>query len=212
MYVRIFIRPKMETYLFPAITVTRNSSFSPRLFVILQFRAEALLLPGFVIISDNDERAEDKTKKKTSKNVPKNSNDLKCFAGQVFVCGLEQWHRKFINEIFALDGRKEERERGQQETIFSKQKKRYNDKPEPLREANITQFLGCPFRPARDRIFPSRMMETCNVIQHACKRQNGERRRRRRNARFLVSRGDDDERNEKYIKFYCFLPFRGTRR
>lgn len=123
MYVRIFIRPKMETYLFPAITVTRNSSFSPRLFVILQFRAEALLLPGFVIISDNDERAEDKTKKKTSKNVPKNSNDLKCFAGQVFVCGLEQWHRKFINEIFALDGRKEERERGQQETIFSKQKK-----------------------------------------------------------------------------------------
>ena len=69
---------------------------------------------------------------------------------------------------------------------------------------NITQFW------AARRLFPSRMMETCNIIQHAGK--GTVEKREGKNAQFLVSRGDDlgrKKNSKNYIKFYCSKNDRG---
>lgn len=213
----------METYFFPPLRWPVFFLF--RCFVSLQIRARAQLFISSASLSyQESKRASWKWKK--HQKCTKNSNDLKCFAGQV-LCWREGRDgaviRKFINEIFAdfrsSKGKGEWRTRKtsirQQffvRTSFffgakgREEESKITTKPERTTSNEYYTILGCPFC-SRDRIFPSRMMETCNVIQQRWKSNN-----EKKNAQFLVSRGDDlsEEKNEgkkykKYIKFYCFL-------
>lgn len=96
-----FIRPKMETY-FSRHYGDQKFEFLTSVSLQIRARAHFFLLLRYHI----DKRARSKGKrKKNTKNVQKNSNDLKCFAGQVLCAQKERRDeaviRKFINEIFS---------------------------------------------------------------------------------------------------------------
>jgi hypothetical protein len=125
-----FIRPKMETYLFPAITVTRNSSFFfSRCFVILQFRARA----RFFIFASLSYR------QKKKKKHQKCSRNSKCFAGQV--CAGSDLLMKFFE---SFDGARHKTRKTSDDFVERKEREREretkittNQNPFPT---NITQL------------------------------------------------------------------------
>lgn len=134
--------------------MTRNSSFSLTMFryflVIPQFRARARFL--FASLSYRRESAQ----KKKHQKCTKNSNDLKCFAGQGASGDIKQWLENLLMKFFfsiALgwwSKTKREKQAIFREMILSTDGKRrsIDDKPERTTSNEYYTILDCPFCPA----------------------------------------------------------------
>ena len=138
-----FIRPKMETYLFPAIRWPEIRVFSLSTFRYSSISCLSSLFHFCFVIISTKERAEEEKK---HQKMFEEFKWFKVFRDGRFRAGLKNLLMKF------LEASKPERRKKKKHAIMEK---RNNDKPELL-PTNITQFLGllatfcCPVR-----IFPS---------------------------------------------------------
>lgn len=114
--------------------------------------------------------------------------------------------KRRIGEFF--DGRERRFRRDGFSSSNAQEDGEITTKPEEPLQTNITQFWAALF--VRDRIFPSRMMKTCNVIQQRLEKEQ----RCKKNAQFYSHspyRGDDLEGMKRNTLNFIVFSFRRTR-